>query len=350
MKKKLKVSIVGAGAIVTQYHLPAILENEESVVTSIVDKNENRAKQIAEQTGARYFTSVEDVPGADICLVATPPAVREAVIIPALKKGMNVLCEKPFAYNYAIAQGLAKAAKEAGKKIFVAQSRRFFPNIHIVRSMLQSGVIHSPLKIALIEGGAFNWPAVSNHLASENTSDRGIIHDVGSHLVDLLALFLSDLNVDLTEVKIEQCTVDRLPSVNNCKVKLQWNTAISQGTAVIQMSRTITLLNKLVVHNPPMSLITRPLFDKSVRMKLSNGEELMIPLPEKLQYMQSLSDAFSRQWAGVVHSISNEFNSDEYPSIESHTVLPAIQLLDRIIQYCQVESLDEYFLEGMEKW
>lgn len=350
MKKRMKVCIVGAGSISKKFHIPAIIGNSNSIVNSIVDIDAKQAESVGNQFDIPFYTNFEEIPDADICFVATPPKVRESVILPALEKGMNIVCEKPLALNYKISKMLIDSAKEANKKIFVAQSRRFFPNIEVLRSILKSNLLKSPIEIIIMEGGPFNWTTSSNYLDTKDAMDNGIINDVGSHVLDLLALFLSDLDVDQASITIQESIVDREIAANNFKTKLSWDSEKISGKALIKLSRSINLMNKLIIRDSVVSFVTRPLFDTNVEMHLRGGEKLEIPMPKKLEKLKTLEHSFSRQWDSIMANLLNLENGQNYANIEGYSVLNTMKIVDEAINKKRVEKINNYFLEGVDKW
>src|SRR5690348_10440762 len=96
----LDLALVGCGAI-ARYHLDGIKERARRIrVTAAVDRDRARAEQVAAETGAQVFTSLEDALAGgrfDAVDIMLPHDLHEAATVAALRAGKHVLCEKPMA-------------------------------------------------------------------------------------------------------------------------------------------------------------------------------------------------------------------------------------------------------------
>jgi predicted dehydrogenase len=100
MQKKLSLGIIGAGDIVSQVHLPCLLAMENIVVDWITDINTVKVERIAAAYKLRYLKlpgSLEDLPSADIYLLAVPFGARPDYYAALRGKGAALYVEKPFA-------------------------------------------------------------------------------------------------------------------------------------------------------------------------------------------------------------------------------------------------------------
>lgn len=343
------VCVVGAGMIFQQYHLPAILKNKQLRLVAVVDTNTELAESVAKRLKVRVFRSVEEVPRANICFVATPPHVRNQVILPAFEKGMHVFCEKPLSFTLDEARQLLAAAAAADRKIFVAHSRRFFPNVQMLRKFLRGGLIQPPMDIYLIEGGAYGWQSVSDDRAHVNPLDFGVIHDNGSHVVDLLVQMLDDLQVDPAQLHIEKSIFDRDVSPNNYMGFANWDTGSSSGRVTIKLSRSMNLHSRIIVASDRFTLSTSSMFDTKISLKMGGGTEVEIPVESRLSMLSSLHSAFTEEWNAVVADIQDGTESPAYVNVNADTVLPGVELISRLVSKRQIETFDPYFLKLGDK-
>ncbi|MEZ4678469.1 MAG: Gfo/Idh/MocA family oxidoreductase [Caldilineaceae bacterium] len=100
----LKIALVGCGGIAQAHWRGIQTHATQLVVSAVVDTDPDRAAAMAEQTGGRPFTSVEDALAAgdfaavDIML---PHNQHEAAAVAAFAAGKHVVLEKPMSTNLA---------------------------------------------------------------------------------------------------------------------------------------------------------------------------------------------------------------------------------------------------------
>lgn len=101
--RKVKVGVIGCGAVLERFHLPAVRKIPEIEVKALADINEKRIKEIVkkfnlinveEYTDYRHLLKSADV---DAVWILTPPKLHAKMIVEALDHGKHVLCEKPIA-------------------------------------------------------------------------------------------------------------------------------------------------------------------------------------------------------------------------------------------------------------
>jgi predicted dehydrogenase len=74
-------------------------------------------------------------------LVATTPEAHRPVAVPALERGLGVLCEKPVAHSLSDGVAILTAARHTDAVLMVGQGRRWLPHIVAMRDAVQGGLI-----------------------------------------------------------------------------------------------------------------------------------------------------------------------------------------------------------------
>ena len=122
------IGIVGAGGIVNYAHLPAY-KNAGFKVVDVTDQNREQAGRTAKEHGiGKVYASVADLlsqPEVEIVDIAIYPAEQVAIVEQATAVGKHVLCQKPFADEYAKAVRSVELAERANVKIAVNQQMRW---------------------------------------------------------------------------------------------------------------------------------------------------------------------------------------------------------------------------------
>lgn len=155
-QKKLKCGLIGCG----WYGMVDIKAawkagGVECIAISDVDSQHTKdaADQIEKEQGSRpqgfkNYEDLLDVSGLDFVIIATPPHWHALPFIAACKKGLNIYCEKPLAYDIREGQAMVKAANNAGNIVQIGFQRRQSPAFQAVKKYIESG---KPGRIVQVE-------------------------------------------------------------------------------------------------------------------------------------------------------------------------------------------------------
>ena len=139
---KIKVGVIGCGAIAQRRHITEYADNSQVEIVAVCDINEERVNEVAEQYNAKAYTNYEellndaDIDAISVCL---PNYLHAEVSIAALNKGKHVLCEKPMATSKEEAEAMIQAAEASGKKLMIGHNQRFVPSHEKAREIIASG-------------------------------------------------------------------------------------------------------------------------------------------------------------------------------------------------------------------
>lgn len=95
---KLRIGIIGAGAIVRDRHLPGLKKHPEVEIVAVSNSTYESAEQFC-QENAPHATPMQNwadllaIPELDIVWIGTPPYMHSAVTISALEAGKHVFCQ-----------------------------------------------------------------------------------------------------------------------------------------------------------------------------------------------------------------------------------------------------------------
>jgi len=346
----LRVCVVGAGMIFQRYHLPAIMSNNHLRLHAIIDKDPHVASGIAEKLNVMYSCDLTDVESSDLCLIATPPHTRESLVTTALRKGMHVFCEKPFSFTAHSARKMINVASRAGKRIYVSQTRRFYPNLQLLRQFAGDFLAEDPLSIYYYEGAPYKWQSISCDRAVINPTDYGVVHDLGAHVFDYIAKLLGDLRVSNGDISVKRSLIDREPMPNNFHGSLLWRNRSVSGTVSVRLSRSIAMANILVIHGSSFSVSTRLPFDTSVYLKKKGSEVYRILQADTDVHRVTTASVFHTAWNSVVTDLLDLEKERDYVDLQAKSVLPGLHMIDKVISSSSVKAFDQYFLAATDAW
>lgn len=190
-KKKLRVGLIGSGAIANEMHLPnwRELETEGRIeLVGVCDLIEERAKNAMEKYGARKmfldYNKMLKEDKYDIIDVCTQNRVHAPATIAALKAGAHVLCEKPMAMNARECVAMINAAKAGKRKLMIAQHMRFEASAEKLKEVVERGTlgeIYTASAVYCRRRGIPGWGKF--HIQKESLG--GPLIDIGVHVMDL---------------------------------------------------------------------------------------------------------------------------------------------------------------------
>ncbi|WP_028559970.1 Gfo/Idh/MocA family protein [Paenibacillus pinihumi] len=196
---KIRVAVIGCGAISQRRHIPEYKGNEHVELVAFCDPNLARAEQCAEPFGAKayadYKVMLEEVK-PDAVSVCTPNATHAQISIDAAKAGAHVLVEKPMASTDEEAAQMIKAAEENGVYLMVGHNQRLMPPHVKAKELLQSGKLGRVLSFRTSFGhpGPEGWSVdgQSSWFFRKEEAIMGAMGDLGVHKADLIRWLLDD--------------------------------------------------------------------------------------------------------------------------------------------------------------
>jgi predicted dehydrogenase len=190
MGKKVKVGIIGCGAIAEQkYHL-AISSIPEAEVVAFCDIIPEKAEALRKMFKAEEAKIYEDYrellkdESIGVVHVCTPNVSHAPITVAALKAGKHVLCEKPMATTYKDAKLMCETAKEEGKLLSIGYQYRCRPEQLFLKEMCENGElgeIYYAKAHALRRRGVPTWGV----FLKEEEQGGGPLIDIGTHALDI---------------------------------------------------------------------------------------------------------------------------------------------------------------------
>ena len=145
--KKMRVGIIGCGWI-AKNHIKSYLKQPDVEIVAGADLVPGKAKAFFEKWGVEgvktdYASHKEMLDDESLKLdavsICTYNCQHAEPTIYALKKGVNVLLEKPFTVTLAEAIECMKAEKESGKVLSIGFQPRMDANMKQIKKIIQSG-------------------------------------------------------------------------------------------------------------------------------------------------------------------------------------------------------------------
>jgi len=165
----LRVAVIGVGSL-GQHHARLLATLPGVRLVAVVDRDAARAAAIAGRSGCAALSDHGSLEGIHAVTVAVPTTDHVAVATDCLRRGFDVLVEKPMADSVPEAEGLVRLAAETGRIIAVGHTERFNP---VVRAALAR--LRRPRFIEAHRLGVF----------SARSTDVDVVLDLMVHDIDI---------------------------------------------------------------------------------------------------------------------------------------------------------------------
>ena len=141
--KKIKWCVIGAGGIADRRGIPALLQDEHSLISAVMDKAPGVAQSIAKKYDIEGFYSDEremlERERPDAVYIATPVKFHVEQALLALSFGANVFMEKPIAMNGREAARLLTVFRKAGKQLTIGYMMGYHSLHRKARALIEQG-------------------------------------------------------------------------------------------------------------------------------------------------------------------------------------------------------------------
>mmetsp|Transcript_105336 Transcript_105336/g.296613 ORF Transcript_105336/g.296613 Transcript_105336/m.296613 type:complete len:390 (+) Transcript_105336:113-1282(+) len=143
-RKKYGVALVGLGRS-GNFHLTSIKSMPElTKLLWAIDVNEEVAKKVAAESGAKWATSLDQVlddPAVDIVIIASTTDTHFSFIMRSLKANKAIFAEKPISHEVREVQEAVDLAKSKDLPFVCGYQRRSDLNFRTLKKQLEAGAI-----------------------------------------------------------------------------------------------------------------------------------------------------------------------------------------------------------------
>ncbi len=251
----IKVVLVGAGDRGNVYAEYSLKCPDKMQVVGIVDPDKIRNDIIRERYNVpeeNCFASVDEFikrdKFADAVINGTLDHLHVQTSIPILRKGYDMLLEKPFAVNEREMQELLDTVNETGRRVYICHVLRYTPFYSAIKKHLLNGDIGEIISIQQDEHVSYHHMAASyvrGKWRSEKVCFAPMLLAKCCHDVDLMMWMLEDtepvavssfgsdfqfLPHNKPENAGTRCTLD-CPLIESCSFSAKYNYVDPQGWA-----------------------------------------------------------------------------------------------------------------------
>ncbi len=193
--KMMRVGIIGCGWIADS-HAKALKAQPDVEVVALADIIPGKAKAFGEKHGfegakTEYASHKEMLDDESLALdavcICTYNRQHAEPAIYALKKGINVLLEKPFTVTLDEALEVMKAEKESGKVLSIGFQPRMDANMQQIKKICESGELGEIYYIQTGGGRRRGIPTPhGTTFIEDETAGIGALGDIGCYSLDMV--------------------------------------------------------------------------------------------------------------------------------------------------------------------
>lgn len=153
----LKVGLVGVGGI-SGAHIPVWNEMENAELVAICDIRTERMEKYPDKRHYTDFDEMIEKEEFDIIDICLPTYLHADFAVKAMKKGINVICEKPISLKEEDVDRVYSTAAKNNVKFMVAQVLRFWPEYELLKEFYDTKKYGKLLSGTMIRlGGIPKW-------------------------------------------------------------------------------------------------------------------------------------------------------------------------------------------------
>jgi len=198
----LRVGIIGCGNIFLM-HAQSLANTPGVRLCAVCDKREKRAAAASHRYGCssyRDYRQMLDKEELDAVHILTPHYLHAPMAIEAIRRGVNVLVEKPLAINPQDALRVVKAADKRHLKLGVVSQNRYNPGSQLVKKHLVQGRLGKvkAAKLVVSYHKPDSFYKKSDWKGRLRLEGGGVLIDQAIHFIDVLRWLIND-KVDYVE-------------------------------------------------------------------------------------------------------------------------------------------------------
>jgi predicted dehydrogenase len=210
MQKPIRLLVLGTGGM-AKAHATHFRDDPRVEMVATCDVVPGRAKEFAKSFGMKQY--FEDLDKAiqwgefDATTNVTPDSIHHPTTMKLLKAKKHVLCEKPLAENFKLADEMARTADKAKLINMVNLTYRNDAALHAAKALVDKGEIGALRHVEATYRQSWlvgdHWGHWADHhmwlwrLSSKHGS-KGVLGDVGIHILDYATFATGEMPVTMS--------------------------------------------------------------------------------------------------------------------------------------------------------
>ncbi|MGG4480096.1 Gfo/Idh/MocA family protein [Paenibacillus illinoisensis] len=284
--RKLRWGILGSASIAKGSVIPGLQQSELNEVAAIASRDEEKAKQTADQLGipqayGSYEALLED-DSIDAVYIPLPNHLHREWTIRAAEAGKHILCEKPLALTEQEAREMAQACDDAGVLLAEAFMYRHHPRYDQIRDVIASGEIgeirgiHSTF--------SFNNSGSAGNVRFKREWGGGALYDIGCYSISAARLLLGQEPSAVTVIGMFSPEHDHVDMMASGLLEFNDHVGVTFDSSMWAAFRnTLEVLGSDGIIEVPSAFISKP--DRSSNFYVTaGGDRREVEVPQVNHY------------------------------------------------------------------
>lgn len=193
---KLRVAIIGCGAIANSAHIPNYMKNEDVEIKYFCDIIPEKADKAVEKYGCgqaiydyHEILNNDDIDAVSVC---THNDFHSIISIDFMKAGKDVLCEKPAARTLKEAKKMQEVMHKTDRILSIGVVNRFNDAVNRIKKMIENGELGEVYHVYTSFRAHRSIPGLGGDFTTYSSSGGGALIDWGVHFLDLVLYCVGD--------------------------------------------------------------------------------------------------------------------------------------------------------------
>lgn len=179
---KFNVAVIGVGSM-GRNHARVYSELENAKLVAVSDIDEKTGIEISRKFGCKYYKDYRKMLESeklDAVSVAVPTKMHTEIALDVIKRGVNLLIEKPIADNISNAKKIVELAVKKSVKLSVGHVERFNPAVKKLKEIIGQGMLGEVTSVIARRVGLF----------PPRVKDANVVIDLAVHDIDIINYLL----------------------------------------------------------------------------------------------------------------------------------------------------------------
>ncbi len=271
----VKWGVLGTANIAASCTIPGLMLSESSELYAIAGRSPEKAGAFKEKYGFKKacgsYEELLDDEDIMAVYIPLPNSLHFEWVKKALKKGKNVLCEKPLALNEGEIRELFETAEKSGVILMEAYAYLHSPYVKSLKKDVESGIIG---EIDYIDT-AFLTQGYSEDIRIHKETGGGAMYDLGCYCTTMI-LTLMDEEIE-TVKGIAEFTDEGVDSLTSVMIRFKNGALASFNAGMILGKDTPERLDRLYIHGTKGSIVSDVEYNQSGELSyVINTEDSII--------------------------------------------------------------------------